>query len=56
MVVRPDVVARTTLGTKPPARSASVDVPLPLRPMTPTRSPAATTRSIPSSAGVDRPG
>ena len=38
-------VARTTRGMNPAATSASVDLPAPVRPATPTRSPAPTARS-----------
>ena len=51
-VARPSTVARTTRGMKPAASSASVDLPAPVRPATPTRVPAATERLTPSSASV----
>ena len=42
----------TTRGIKPAASSASVDLPAPVRPATPTRAPAATERLTPPSASV----
>ena len=42
IATRPSSLARTTRGMNPAAASARVDLPAPVRPATPTRSPAAT--------------
>ena len=52
----PSSLARTTRGMKPAAASASVDLPAPVRPATPTRSPAATSSETPSRLGTFLPG
>ena len=41
IVTVPPTVARTTRGMNPEAARASVDLPAPVRPATPTRSPVA---------------
>ena len=43
----PSSLARTTRGMNPAAARASVDLPAPVRPATPTRSPAATETAMP---------
>ena len=53
---RPSSLARTTRGMNPAAASASVDLPAPVRPATPTRSPAATSSATPSRLGTFLPG
>ncbi len=55
IVARPDSRARTTRGMNPAATSARVDLPAPVRPATPTRSPGATDRSSSVRAGSRRP-
>ncbi len=54
--IRPSSLARTTRGMNPAAASASVDLPAPVRPATPTRSPAATSSATPSRLGTFLPG
>ena len=56
IVTLPPTVARTTRGMNPDAARASVDLPAPVRPATPTRSPAATVRSTSCRLGWRRPG
>ena len=48
---RPPTFALTTRGMNPAAASARVDLPAPVRPATPTRSPAATVTATPSMLG-----
>ncbi len=56
MATVPSSLARTTRGMNAAAASANVDLPAPVRPATPTRSPAATETEMPSIAGSRRPG
>ena len=56
MMTRPSSFARTTRGMNPAAASARVDLPAPVRPAIPTRSPTATETLTPSRAGSRRPG
>ena len=52
----PTVELRTTRGMNPAAARASVDLPAPVRPATPTRSPAATATEMSSRLGSFLPG
>ena len=53
---RPSTFARTTRGTNPAATSASVDLPAPVRPATPSRSPAPTVNESVGEARLPAPG
>ena len=56
IITVPPSVARTTRGMNPAAASASVDLPAPVRPATPTRSPASTDTDTPARLGSRRMG